>query len=114
MSIYCYLFSMCLLRKAILFLSYSSSLYYYSLKGFCLLYREYQGEKLHKLKKKKNLFSYITLKTIIFPNLFCFFPYNSKNKGERQKWISDSDSTLKNTSIKEKKTSLILYDLKRQ
>ena len=22
-----------------------------------------------------------------------FFPYNSKNKGERQKWISDSDST---------------------
>ena len=29
-----------------------------------------------------------------------FFPYNSKNKGERQKWISDSDSTSKNTSIK--------------
>ena len=32
-----------------------------------------------------------------------FFPYNSKNKGERQKWISDSDSTSKYTSIKRKK-----------
>ena len=38
--------------------------------------------------------------------------YNSKNNGERQKWISDSDSTSKNTSIKE--NTYFLYDLKKQ
>ena len=35
---------------------------------------------------------------IFFPYFLGFFPYNSKNKGERQKRISDS--TSKNTSIK--------------
>ena len=40
-----------------------------------------------------------------FSIILGFFPYNSKNKGERQKWISDSDSTSKNTLIKRKKTS---------
>ena len=33
-------------------------------------------------------------------SIFYVFPYNSKNKGERQKWNSDSDSTSKNKSIK--------------
>ena len=48
----------------------------------------------------------------MFPYFLGFFPYNSKNKGERQKWISDSDSTSKNASIK--KNTYFLYDLKRQ
>ena len=60
------------------------------------LYRGYQGEKLNKLKKK-NLFSYMTLKNNNFSIFFMFFPYNSKNKGERHKWISDSGSTSINT-----------------
>ena len=49
-------------------------------------------------------------------NFFIFlgiFPYNSKNKGERQKFISDSDSTSKNIPIKRKKHPF-LYDLKRK
>ena len=54
----------------------------------------------------------MTLKPIIFPYFLGFFLYYSKNQGERQKWISDSDSTSKNTSIK--KTLVFLYDLKRQ
>ena len=45
----------------------------------------------------------MTLKTIILSYFIYFFPNNSKNKGERQKWTSDSDSTSKNTSIKRKK-----------
>ena len=36
-----------------------------------------------------------------------FFPYNSKNKGERQKLIPDSDSTSKNAQNKRKK--IIFY-----
>ena len=76
------------------------------------LYRGYQGEKLHKLKKKKLIFLY-DLKNNNFSIFLGFFPYNSKNKGERQKWTSDSDSASKNTSIKRKK-HLFLYDLKRQ
>ena len=55
----------------------------------------------------------MTLKNNNFSIFLGFFPYNSKNKGERQKRISDSDSTSKNTSIKKKKT-LFLYDLKIQ
>ena len=54
----------------------------------------------------------MTLKNNNFSIFFSFFPYNSKNKGERQKWISDSDSTSKNTS--NKKNTHFLYDLKRQ
>ena len=53
-------------------------------------------------------------KTIILSYFLCFFSYNSKNKGGRQKWTSDSDSTSKNTSIKRKKNIFFLYDLKRQ
>ena len=49
-----------------------------------------------------------------FSIFFMIFPSNSKNKGERQKWISDSDSTSKNASIKRKKKTFFLYDLKRQ
>ena len=44
----------------------------------------------------------MTLKNNNFSIFFRVFPYNSKNKGERQKWISDWDSTSKNTSIKRK------------
>ena len=54
----------------------------------------------------------MTLKKTIFPYFLGFFPYNSK--GEQQKWISESDSTSKNTSIKRKKNIFFLYDLKRQ
>ena len=43
----------------------------------------------------------MTLKTNNF-SFFSFFPYNSENKSERQKWISDSDSTSKKTSILKK------------
>ena len=70
-------------------------LYYYSLKGFRLCIVDTRGEKLHKLMKKKNLFSYMTLKNNNFSIFFrvFVFPYNSKNKGERKKWIPDSDST---------------------
>ena len=53
----------------------------------------------------------MTLKNNNFSLFFSFFPYNSKNKGEREKWIPDS--TSKNTSIKEKNI-LFLDDLKRQ
>ena len=35
MSIYSYLFPMCVLRKAILFFYYSSMLYFDSFEGFC-------------------------------------------------------------------------------
>ena len=52
----------------------------------------------------------MTLNNNNFSIFFKVFPYNSKNKGQRQKWISDLDSTSKNTLIKRKKK--ILYDLK--
>ena len=55
----------------------------------------------------------MTLKNNIFSIFFRFFPYYSKKRGERQKWISDSDSTSKNTSIK-RKNIIFLYDRKRQ
>ena len=42
----------------------------------------------------------MTLKNSNFSIFFMVFSYNSKNKGERQKWNYDSDSTSKNTSIK--------------
>ena len=35
------------------------------------------------------------------------FPYNSKTRGERPKWISDSDSTSKN-KINLTKTNLLI------
>ena len=51
----------------------------------------------------------MTLKNNSFSIFLGFFPYNSKNKGERQKWISDSDSTSKNTPIKRKKTIFFIW-----
>ena len=53
----------------------------------------------------------MTLKNNNFSIFLGFFPYNSKNKGEREKWTSDSDCTSKNTSIKRKKTSLFYMTL---
>ena len=47
----------------------------------------------------------MTLKNNNFSIFFMFFSYKSKNKGERQKWASDS--TSKNTSIKREKTFFI-------
>ena len=88
-------------------------LFYYSLKGFRLCNVDTRGRNyIHKLKKK-NLFSYMTLKNNNFSIFLGFFPYNSKNKVKRQKSIPDSDSTWKNTSINRKKHPF-LYDLKRQ
>ena len=101
MSIYNYLFAMCLLGKAILFSIFFNVISLF-IERISSLYRGYQWEKLHKLKKKYYSF-YIFYKTIIFPYFLKFFLYNSKNKGERQKWISDSDSTSKNSQINKKK-----------
>ena len=53
----------------------------------------------------------MTLKNNNFSIFLGFFPCNSKNKGERQKWISDSDSTSKSTSIKRKKNILFYMTL---
>ena len=44
---------------------------------------------------KPNLF--ITSKLLVFHAYLIHYFYNSKNKGERQKLTSDSDSTSKNT-----------------
>ena len=44
---------------------------------------------------KPNLF--ITSKLLVFYAYLIHYFYNSKNKGERQKLTSDSDSTSKNT-----------------
>ena len=44
----------------------------------------------------------MTLKNNNFSIFLWFFPYNSKNKGDLQKWTSDSDSTSKKHRFKEK------------
>ena len=53
MSIYCYLFPMCLLRKAILFFSYSSMFYFDSLKGFCLLLKKFIFHRLESTIQRR-------------------------------------------------------------
>ena len=55
MSIYSYLFSMCLLKKSNFVFSYSQMLYYYSLKGFRLCIVDTRGRNE---KKKKRIFLY--------------------------------------------------------
>ena len=51
--------------------------------------------------KKNNFFLY----------LLGFFPITPKIRGERQKWISDSGSTSKNTSILKEKNILFYMTL---
>ena len=50
MSIYIHLFPTCLLRKAILFFTYSLKLYYDSFKRISSLYRGYQAAKYISLE----------------------------------------------------------------
>ena len=55
------------------------------------------GFQIRILDRKIKLTKPVNSKLLVFHAYLLHYFYNSKNKGERQKLTSDSDSTSKNT-----------------